>query len=264
MKKINIFLFFAVSAIVSLTSCELRSDVYMPGVPESHIMVALKNSPQTPTYDRNIILPNGKRVEMYIVCDVDTLSEYRVITYSEVLLEGDAGALYVGYNERDNSYYVVNRLSPDYIAESESVLRLTFKCVDFFGRQSTVSVTVSTANAVASNFSIETVDNGNRDYTISVELQKTPGFDHEEQIVAYEYNIDGDLWHDGWGYEGEYDYAINPNPGHAAQKGTYIISSPLSQIRHRFQSAGTHSVSVRVKNDSGLWSLWKTVDVDVD
>ena len=60
------------------------------------------------------------------------------------------------------------------------------------------------------------------------------------------------------GYEGDYDTISNPNPGHAATGGTYIIATPLSSIKHNFQveNINDFKVYVRVKDSRGLWSAW--------
>lgn len=79
-----------------------------------------------------------------------------------------------------------------------------------------------------------------------------------DAIVAYEYLIDGKVIYNKIGYEGEYDTVANPNPGHAATSGTYIISTPLSSIKHNFQveNVNDFKVYVRVKDSRGLWSAW--------
>ena len=79
-----------------------------------------------------------------------------------------------------------------------------------------------------------------------------------ERIIAYEYLIDGRVIYNKAGYEGDYETIANPNPGHAATGGTYIISTPLSTIKHNFQveNVSDFKIYVRVKDERGLWSAW--------
>ena len=54
-----------------------------------------------------------------------------------------------------------------------------------------------------------------------------------DEVVAYEYLIGGKVIYNKAGYEGDYETVANPNPGHAGTEGTYIISTPLSSIKHK-------------------------------
>lgn len=79
-----------------------------------------------------------------------------------------------------------------------------------------------------------------------------------ESIISYEYLIDGKIIYNKPGYEGVYETVANPNPGHAGSGGTYIISTPLSSIKHNFQveNVSDFKVYIRVKDERGLWSAW--------
>ena len=59
-------------------------------------------------------------------------------------------------------------------------------------------------------------------------------------------------------------YVPNANPGRAAKGGTYIVATPLQSVNHIFQETGTYSISVRAKDGIGLWSKWKTTQIEVE
>lgn len=96
----------------------------------------------------------------------------------------------------------------------------------------------------------------NTDYEILATGSADPDGDN---IVAYEYLIDGKIIYNNPGYEGDYESMANPNPGHAATEGTYIISTPLSSIKHNFhlENVSDFKIYVRVKDSRGLWSSWE-------
>jgi len=98
------------------------------------------------------------------------------------------------------------------------------------------------------------------EYMISSDKTTDPDGD---TIVAYEYLIDGTIDYDRSSYEVENPNSISPNPGMAASEGTYIISTPLTSVKHAFQTAGTHIIAVRAKDALGLWSKWNTVVVNL-
>ena len=102
-----------------------------------------------------------------------------------------------------------------------------------------------------------------------IDASKT--FDAEkDEVVAYEYVIGsqdaGELVYNQMGYETEdfNPYVPNANAGRAAKGGTYIVSTPIQTVQHVFQAPGMYSVSVRAKDNIGLWSKWSTQQIEIE
>jgi len=78
----------------------------------------------------------------------------------------------------------------------------------------------------------------------------------EDDIVLYEYNIDGTIIYcHGYDLPGnsQRDYI---GVGKAAYNGTYILGTKLSTINHVFQRIGSHVIYVRCQDSWGCWSSW--------
>ena len=98
------------------------------------------------------------------------------------------------------------------------------------------------------------------EYAINAAQTTDPDSDY---VVAYEYLIDGEITTDKYGYENSDNPKDLLNPGMAGIKGTYIISTPLSVVKHVFQTSGTHVIYVRAKDSLGLWSKWSRLNIDI-
>lgn len=248
-------------ALFALCSCESRKDVYLTDMPESGIKVYVAGVYAEATKDCIVSIPQGRKLTFGITCDTDSLSEYRELEIFTVLLQGDENPFIV-----DESELSANRISVEFPFGADEcsikpVLLVKFVCTDYYGRRNEATLTVNGKDAAATEFSIKIDRNSAMDYTVTVEPAPNADMGYSESIVAYEYVFDGELCHSGFGMEGDYEELENPNPGHAARYGRYIISTSLPKVNHRFQTAGIHEVAVRVKNDIGVWSAWKTENV---
>lgn len=248
-------------ALFALCSCESRTDAYITDMPEAGIKVYVAGVSTEAKKDCSVEIPQGRKLTFGIVCDTDSLSEYRELEIFSMLLQGDDNPFIIDESELSD-----NRVSVEFpYAEDDysmmPVMMVKFVCTDYYGRQSEATVTVNAAEAVSTEFKITIDENSALDYTVTVDLADNANVGYSESIVAYEYVFDGELCHNGFGMEGDYEESENPNPGHAARYGRYITSTSFSKVNHRFQTAGIHEVAVRVKNDLGLWSAWKTENV---
>ena len=101
------------------------------------------------------------------------------------------------------------------------------------------------------NIIIEDIPNSTFEKKISVSASDP----EEDEIIAYEYCIDGSVYSQYYGYEYQ-QYNEKCMSGQAAYNGTYITATSLYTINHAFQTLGTHTIYVRCQDKNGGWSKW--------
>ena len=205
-----------------------------------------------------------------------------------LLRHGESKVFYFDYEDD----YIDQTISVDYAVFSDQEMPQYIKCtLDKDARTITVSdeLPLSTLNNKVVKFSVkiyvkdcsgdrgeavlQVVNCDDRPAVPSIVVRQIKVMEYSisesgttdpdgDLIVAYEYLIDGTLIADRAGFENLVDKHCFFNPGFAAKEGTYIISTPLSTVKHAFQTTGTHTVYVRAKDSLGLWSKWYSLNVD--
>lgn len=255
---------FVVIAGIVFCSCESRTDVYVKDMPQSGMKVRICDSSAEAVKDCDAAIPQGRQLQFEIIFDTDSLAGYRSMEYYAVMLQGEDNPFVI-----DESGLPENRITVSNRIEAGdgtigNVLMIKFVSTDYYGRQTEATLTLTSLAPLAADFQVSVEKNSAMDYSVKVEQVDNAVSGISGRITAYEYAFDSELCHDGAGMEGEFEDEANPNPGHAARFGRYITSTTLPEVSHRFQTSGVHEVSVRVKNDLGLWSSWKTVTVLVE
>lgn len=250
-------LYFIVPLVLLLlTSCETREDIN-------------SNKNQSP----EVYLSIEKKGD-YVVELVDTVKmSESAVYYFKSLDDSNLGLVHtidlefldknleikdsvsVILNESTNQLLVENVLNYKKVNQDFYSFNIYLTVTDIYGLTSMAKLTIilipnRPAVPVAEFYQIS-----NTEYEISA--KNSYDVDNDE-IVAYEYLIEGKVIYNKPGYEGEYETLANPNPGHAGTGGTYIISTPLSSIKHDFQIEflSDFKVYIRVKDSRGLWSSW--------
>ncbi len=161
----------------------------------------------------------------------------------------------VTINESAGELLVSNTLDYKRITHETYSFNIYLLVTDIYGLSSKAKLTVVLRSNRPPVPKVEFSQISTTEYEITADESFDPDGD---DIIAYEYLIDGKLIYTKAGYEGDYESIANPNPGHAGTEGTYIISTPLSGIKHNFQveNVGDFKVYVRVKDSRGLWSAW--------
>ncbi|MBR0503065.1 MAG: hypothetical protein IJJ77_07460 [Paludibacteraceae bacterium] len=83
-----------------------------------------------------------------------------------------------------------------------------------------------------------------------------------DEIILYEYCIDGKVFDHTSGYDWGSDKVYEKGKG--AYNGTYITGTQLSSVKHAFQEAGDHTISVRCQDQWGNWSTWSTKTIYIE
>lgn len=164
-------------------------------------------------------------------------------------------SVFVTINEQTGEVYVSTNLNDKTICNTSYKFNIYIVVVDNFGLSAKAKISIT---LIENRPPVPQVT-FNKISTTEYEILAKKSYDPDDDaIVAYEYLIEGKVIYNKPGYEGEYDTVANPNPGHAATEGTYIISTPLSSIKHNFQveNVNDFKVYVRVKDSRGLWSSW--------
>lgn len=252
MKKI----YFIALLIILLTSCETREDINMKRNTSPQIFVGFD--------DKNIelieISDTLKKTDssVYYFKSIDDVNTILSHTLEVEHLETNSDikdSISVSINEATNEIYVQSNLSEKTINNTSYKFNIYVVVVDNFSLTAKAKISITLIENRPSIPDVTFNKISDTEYEISVE----DSYDIDgDRIVSYEYLIDGKIIYNKPGYEGEYETVANPNPGHAATGGTYIISTPLSSIKHNFQveNVNDFKIYVRVKDSRGLWSAW--------
>ncbi len=252
MKKI----YFLILLAVFITSCETREDINMKRNTSPEIYVSktdnnvnlvelidtLKKTDSSVYYFKSL---DDSNINLTHTLELEFLDENATIKDSVT----------VNINEQRGEIQVITNLTDKTINSTSYKFNVYIMVIDNYGLsvRAKISITLIENRPPIPQVAFNKISN--TEYEISAE--NSIDLDGDE-IVAYEYLIDGKIIYNKAGYEGEYETVANPNPGHAGTEGTYIISTPLSSIKHNFQveNVNDFKVYVRVKDSRGLWSAW--------
>ncbi len=247
--------------VMLFSACETRKDLFHKFNNAPDVFVSgVQGDFSEKKHETDILLRHGERHIIYFDYDDDYIqngvkvefavfSEQEVPQYIKTTIEFDSRRLIIA----DES---------SVFSRNEKVVKFSVRIyvTDYYGDRGEAVVRVVNCDNRPPSPSINVRQIEPMEYVIDALSSSDPDGD---AVVAYEYLIDGETVSGGAGYESSDDKMCVFNPGMAAKRGTYIISTPLSGVKHVFQTTGTHSVHVRAKDSLGLWSGWVSVNIDI-
>ncbi len=249
-------LYFIILIVLTIISCETREDINQRRNTPPEIFVG--------KYDKDINLlelaDTLKRTDSstYYFSSVDDSS--LDLTYMlELDISNESSSIKdsveIILDEKTKQIKVQSNLNDKTINNIEHSFSIYIIAVDNFGLTAKAKISIKLLENRPPIPQVTFNELSSTEYEISADESVDPDGD---KIIAYEYLIDGKVIYNKAGYEGEYETVANPNPGHAGTGGTYIISTPLSSIKHNFQveNVNDFKIYVRVKDEQGLWSSW--------
>lgn len=101
---------------------------------------------------------------------------------------------------------------------------------------------------------------GDNEYNLSLEQS----YDKDGKVEKYEWCIDGNIVSYGV-KEPRYERIDGDwQSGKAADGGTYIKATDISNVNHSFQTTGEHTVYYRCMDNLGAWSMWYSEKINVE
>lgn len=263
MKVSNIFfkanLFFI--SLTILVSCETRDDLFHKFNDVPNVYVNTQNRKfDTKESVAQIILRHGEQKTIYFDYTDDYIQTGLNVSF-QVYSEQSIPEYIKCTLDHDSRKLVIEDILPQHTL-NDKVVKFTVKIVvsDYYGDKGEAVINVIDYDNNPPVPVIKTDVIHQMEYSISAAETTDPDLD---EVVAYEYLIDGEITTDKYGYEDNENPKYVLNPGMAAIKGTYIISTPLSTVKHAFQTSGTHIIYVRAKDSLGLWSAWSRINIDI-
>lgn len=263
MKALNILIkvYVAIFILLAVVSCETRNDLFhkFNQVPTIYVNTQARKFDDKKS-DTQVILRHGEQRVVYFDYTDDYIqngmdvkhmvfSEQSVPEYIKCSIDNDARKLIIEDTLPQNTL-------------NDRVVKMTIKIVvtDYYGDsgEAVINITDYDDNPPIPVISVTQIQA--MEYSISA--VGTTDSDSDE-VVAYEYLIDGEPTIMKSGYENQDNPKDLLNPGMAGIKGTYIISTPLNVVKHAFQTSGTHVIYVRAKDSLGLWSKWSRINIDI-
>lgn len=247
-------LYFIILLAVFITSCETREDINMRRNTPPQIYVGKNNKDISVVELSDTIKKVGLSTYYFKSTDDSNLQ----LTHTLEMEFPDENSnikdsVSVVINEQTNEIQVKTNLNDKHSTSYNFSIYVV--ATDIFGQTSKAKIFMTIIGNRAPVPQVTFNQISETEYEISAK----DSYDLDgEKIQAYEYLINGTIIYSKSGYEGDYDDIANPNPGHAATGGTYIISTPLSSIKHNFQveNVNDFKVYIRVKDSRGLWSQW--------
>lgn len=257
------FSIYPIIFIIGLTfaSCESRNDVFhrFNEVPKVYVSTQSGNFSDKVS-ETSMLLRHGESKTIYFDYEDDYIQkgisvEYAIFSDQEI-------PDYINCTLDTEGRRLMLRDMLPVTTLNEKVIKLSVKiCVtDYYGDKGVAVIDLSNCDNRAPETSIVLERIQNMEYVINASGSVDSDGD---EIVAYEYLIDGEIMAMSAGYEDSNNPNSLFNPGMAAKRGTYIISTPLNAVKHAFQTTGTHTIRVRAKDSLGLWSSWKTISADI-
>ena len=250
MKKI----YFIISLVLLITSCETREDINMKRNTPPQIYVGY-DAANVSLVEISETLRKTDFSVFYFKSIDDANSILSHTLEVEFPDENIKDSISVAIDEVAGVVYVQSSLSEKTVTNISNSFNIYVVVDDNFGLSANATISITLIENRPPMPDVTFYKISDTEYEISAEESYDPD---KDAIVAYEYLIDGKVIYNKVGYEGEYESIANPNPGHAATGGTYIISTPLSSIKHNFQveNVNDFKVYIRVKDSRGLWSQW--------
>ena len=247
-------LYFIILFALLITSCETREDINMKRNTPPQIFVGKTDRDVTLEEISDTLKKTDSSIYFFKSLDDSNLN----LSHTLELEFPDASfkdSIAVSLKEDTNEILVQSILNDKTISNTSYSFNIYVIVVDNFGLSSRAKISIT---LIENRPPVPQVT-FNKISSTEYEISAKSSYDLDgDAVVAYEYLIDGKVIYNKVGYEGEYESIANPNPGHAATGGTYIISTPLSSIKHNFQveNVNDFKVYVRVKDSRGLWSTW--------
>lgn len=268
-------LFMILTAVVLLTACESREDVFKHrnGTPVVRLSTTSEFVDAANVIDVKMRLGDQKKVYYQIEDDnLKNLEQPFKMSYTaqftdtvivdEALANNIKNNLVVSF--ADNQIVLTSSTNKKQRLGSDIKYTVTLTCADAYNVETkaviNLMVTENKAPKIALKYEIADIDDiiggttyfDGWGYKISLFNSVDPDGD---EIVAYEYAFDANL--ETAAMSDNYD--VDATKG--ASGGTYIHATTLNEVYHVFQSSGSHKISVRAKDSLGLWSAWQTTDI---
>lgn len=249
-------IYFIILLALFISSCETREDVNMKRNTPPKIFVG-ENDKNVNLVELADTLKKNDSSTYFFKAEDDSNLNLNYVLELEFLGDNSVikDSVDVSLNEQTKQINVQCNLNDKTINNSSYSFNIYIVVIDNFGKSSKAKITITLIENRPPVPQVAFNKISNTEYEISA--RESYDLDLED-IVAFEYLIDGKVIYNKPGYEGEYEANANPNPGHAATGGTYIISTPLNSVKHNFQveNVNDFKVYVRVKDSRGLWSSW--------
>lgn len=249
-------LYFIILLALFITSCETREDINMGRNTSPEIYVGKTDKDINLVALTDTLKKTDSSIYYFKSLDDSNLSLVHALEL-EFLDENATikDSVTVNINEQRGEIQVLTNLNDKTINGISYKFNIYIVVMDNFGLTSKAKISITLIENRPPVPQVTFNKISNTEYEISAVNSIDPDGD---AIVAYEYLIDGKIIYNKPGYEGEYETVANPNPGHAGTEGTYIISTPLSSVKHNFQveNVNDFKIYVRVKDARGLWSSW--------
>jgi len=254
-------LILVIATILVLASCETRKDIFHQF--NSAAEVYLSSKPRDFSQKLKSIsltLRHGEQRTIYFDYEDDYKSSGIKMEYA-IFFEGqNIDYIKCIFDTDARKIVIEDTLPKNTLNEKISKFSVKIYVYDYYGDRGEAEIKVVDYSNVPPIPAIEVTQISGMEYTISA--QKSVDGDGDD-VVSFEYLIDGEPTIIKAGYENSDDKYDLINPGMAGKKGTYIISTPLSSVKHAFQSTGTHNIYVRVKDALGLWCKWEAMSIEL-
>ena len=254
----NKYFYIIISFLLFLTACESREDIFELRN-EAPIMKIGRTDDVSKSQDTLVFNSRyGDDIVFYYHIKDDFLADKAKISYSVFPLTQTE--LSLEFEQILPNKIIIKDGQDNKVIKADYKAEIDIITTDFYGKTYSNKITIiKTCNkAPKPIFSVKKDDNN--DYIIDATASIDPNGD---KIVSYEYLIGGEIMFDKEGYETSETGKYCINPGHAARYGTYIVNSPLNNIKHVFQSAGVYEVAVRCKDNIGMWSKWSKQEITI-
>lgn len=244
-----------------LTGCETRKDIFhqFNSAPEVYLNTQAREFTDK-TSNITLLLRHGLQQTVFFDYTDDYMDSGLNVEYAVISENPQSLCLTFSLDPESRKLVVKDTLPQTTI--NDKVVKCTVKITvsDYYGDKGEAIINIADYD----NLPPEPVIAISHIQKMEYKIDASASVDKEsDEIVAYEYLIDGETTILESGYENPSVPSSLQNPGMAGKKGTYIVSTPLSYVKHAFQTTGTHTVCVRVKDSLGLWSAWKSTSVDV-
>ena len=250
--------------IVSITSCENRSDIFKNTNTAPIVLLADNEWMDKANDTLKVSMRYGESCTLYYEYN-DNYQVKDSLLFAIITHEGKPNCLQARRVAKTNKIVIDNLLPKTTLTDTITKTTIHIALEDYYHLQGSawIEVSVKANQPPTPVFTIQKRDS----MECKITTDKSTDVDGDK-VVAYEYVIGSqladELVYNEIGYETEdfNPYMPNANAGRAAKGGTYHVSTPITNIQHVFQQPGIYSVSVRCKDAIGLWSKWSTTLVE--
>ena len=264
--KIQSLLFLLGLGTLVLSSCEKREDLLEHKNTAPKIWLSYSETMENAEDTLSVHIQHGEKIELYYQLEDNAVlkdSLYFTLVPPKGYEDFQGIAC---YNGTQNKIIIESKTESTTLLPETIQLKIVIGVKDYYNQpgNSVIYLFIDSNQPPIPVIEYKKKENG--DYTISAEKSYDP---ENKKIRAYEYLIGSQSCQELIFNEAAYEIP-NPsrgqacaNPGRAGKGGTYIIATPLSQVDHVFQATGIYSINVRVQDELGLWSKWKTEYIEI-